>query len=94
MRLRQCCKPFGITANTGGRFRVHKCQHFCIGMRTQRSFRLVQIYRLAPVVLHQDRLRTATLDVLFHTSAKHAVLTDNRLVSTLQQIDKDSFHAS
>ena len=59
---------------------MDKGNDFCIGVLFNRSLELLRVDRIAPTIHHHDGGRTTTLDILFHTTAKHAVLAHDHFI--------------
>ena len=59
---------------------MDKGNDFCIGVLINRSLELLRVDRIAPTIHHHDSGSTTTLDILFHTTTKYAVLAHDHFV--------------
>ena len=72
---------------------MDKCQRRCLGVIGEGLGHFVDADRLTPVVFYHYRSSAAALHVLFHTTAKNAVLADDNRVSRAYQVDEAGLHA-
>src|SRR5688572_20180182 len=81
----------GLTAGRG--LGVHERHHAYVTIVLERVFELLWIDRIAPGFVDCDRHASATLDVLDHAAAKHAVAAHDHLVTGRNHVDEAVLHA-
>ena len=92
MLVRQRHQRLGIRQCASGGFGMHKRQNLRVRIFLERVRDFVQVYRIAPGVLNDNRHTTETLDVFLHASAEHTVYTHDHLITRLDQIHEAGLH--